>query len=484
MPRSPLRLRRRPLKLPALALTGLALLAPGALAASPAGATPLVVGVSGAPSSHALGAAGVRRGAAVPGVRAMRVTTQAPATDAARALREVPGVRYAEPVYRYRPSALPDDALLPRQWELIHAPAMGAPSAWRQAGSAPVTVAVVDTGVDLGHPDLIQNAWTNPGEIPGNGIDDDADGLVDDIHGWNFATGTPDVSDSEGHGTSVAGVIAARGGNGIGIAGVAWRARVMALKVTGADGSATSDHVAAAIAYAVAHGARVVNVSLNGPDRSAAMEDAVRAAQDRGVIVTASAGNDGADLDGAPSYPASYPESAVVAVGATERDGGPAAFSNRGSAVDVYAPGTDILSTDHGDEYATRSGTSLAAPHVAGTLALLAGVRPALNGAQLLAALRGGTRSRSGVRTVDAGASLASVLPTPRISRLHAVRRGRRGHVRLTWRAPHGVAAGAYVVWAGTHRVAVVHSRGDHLPRTAATVLRVRHARWRVTVIV
>jgi subtilisin family serine protease len=493
MSRTPTRPRSWP---PILLLFALLSVAAASLAAAPAAtaaahtsATALVVGVAGNPSFRALRAAGAQRVARVAGLRAVRVTAPAgESRDVARRLRELPGVRYVEPAYRYRPSALPDDALLPRQWELIHAPAMGAPSAWRRGPVAPVTVAVVDTGVDLDHPDLAENAWTNPGEIPGNGLDDDGDGLVDDVHGWDFAGDRPDVSDADGHGTAVAGVIAARGDNGIGIAGVAWRARVMALKVSGADRSATADDVAAAISYAVAHGARVVNVSLNGADRSAAIKDAVRAADARGVLVTASAGNDGRDLEAAPSYPASYPEGAVLAVGATGRSGAVAGFSNRGSAVDLYAPGGEILSTDTGGEYGVRSGTSLAAPHVAGALALLAGARPDLSGPALRDALARGSRRHSGVTTLDAGATLDGVLPALaplRATHLRASRRDRRGRVKLSWRAPRDAGTvRAYVVSVAGRRVAVVRGRDGKAPRTSVTVRRAHAAApWRVVVL-
>lgn len=493
MPRTPSRTRLWPAKLPALALLSAAtvgLAAAPAATAAPRASTPLVVGVARAPTSAALHAAGARRSGHATGVRTIRVTAPAGASvGVARRLRSLPGVRYVEPVYRYRPSALPDDALLPRQWQLVRAPAMGAPAAWRRGPVAPVTVAVVDTGVDLGHPDLAQNAWTNPGEVPGNGIDDDGDGLVDDVHGWDFAGGRPDVSDAEGHGTAVAGVVAARGDNGIGVAGVAWRARLMALKVTGPDGAATADDVAAAIRYAVAHGARVVNVSLNGSDRSAAIEDALRGAEAHGVVVTASAGNEARDLAAAPSYPASYPEGAVVAVGATGRSGAVADFSNHGSAVDMYAPGDDILSTDAHGEYGVRSGTSLAAPHVAGTLALLAGARPDLSGPALRAALARGSRRRvDGVATLDAGATLDSVLPAlapPRATHLRASRRDRRGRVTLSWRAPrYSGSIRAYIVTVAGRRVAVVRGHDGQVPRTSVTLrLRRAAASWRVAVV-
>ena len=157
------------------------------------------------------------------------------------------------------------DPQLANQWALQGDGPMGAASAWTQVTGGDVTVAVVDTGVDLRHRDLAPNLWTNPGEVPGNGIDDDGDGIVDDVHGADFVNGDGDPSDDNGHGTHVAGIVAARGNNGVGVAGLAWRARIMAVKVLGADASGDMAAVAAGVRYAVAHGARVINLSLTGP---------------------------------------------------------------------------------------------------------------------------------------------------------------------------------------------------------------------------
>ena len=150
-------------------------------------------------------------------------------------------------------------------------------------------MAVIDTGVDVSHPDLRDNLWTNPHEIAGNGTDDDGNGYADDVHGYDFASHSSAIADQNGHGTAVAGTIAARGGNQVGVTGVAPRARIMALQVSDGNGPAAGDAVAEAIRYAVANGALIVNLSLNSPDRNQAVEDAIAAAAARGVIVVASA---------------------------------------------------------------------------------------------------------------------------------------------------------------------------------------------------
>src|SRR5215218_2837407 len=181
------------------------------------------------------------------------------------------------------------DPQLANQWALQGDGPMGAASAWTRITGGDVTVAVVDTGVDLSHRDLAPNVWTNPGEVPGNGIDDDADGLVDDVHGADFVNHDGDPSDDNGHGTHVAGIVAARGNNGVGVAGLAWRARIMAVKVLGADASGDMATVADGVRYAVGHGARVINLSLTGPSPGPGLESAVAEAAAANVLVVAAA---------------------------------------------------------------------------------------------------------------------------------------------------------------------------------------------------
>jgi subtilisin family serine protease len=306
-----------------------------------------------------------------------------------------------------------EDPRIGDQWALQGDAPMGTESAWRQTTGADVTVAVIDSGVDLGHPDLSPNLWTNPGEVPGNGVDDDGNGYVDDVHGYDFVGGDGDPQDENGHGTHVAGIIGARGGNGIGGAGVAWRVKLMAVRVLDADARGTTTSVADGIRYAVANGARIVNLSLAGPSSTPELEDAVRLAQDHGVLIVVAAGNEGADLAAAPTYPAAYGEGNVLGVAATAQDGGLSSVSDYGPGADLAAPGEQILSTAIGGGYEWRTGTSMAAPEVAGALVLLAAARPDLDAAGLRDALLG-TARHTGLPVqagaLDAGAALHAVI--------------------------------------------------------------------------
>jgi subtilisin family serine protease len=311
-------------------------------------------------------------------------------------------------------AATRSDPGLAQQWALRGDGPMGAASAWARVTAGAVTVAVVDTGVDLSHPDLAPNLWTNPGEIPGNGIDDDADGLVDDVHGADLLNSDGDPRDDNGHGTHVAGIIAARGDNGIGVAGVAWRARIMAVKVLDANAAGDMSAVARGVRYAVAHGARVVNVSLSGPRPGADIVAALDEARAAGVLVVAAAGNGSADLDVTPAYPAALDAPNLVTVTGSNRRGGLAPRASYGrTTVDLSAPGIDIASTARGGGYELRSGTSTAAAEVSGALALLTGARPTLSGEALRAALLGGARPTSipvAAGALDIGAALRRVL--------------------------------------------------------------------------
>ncbi len=202
-----------------------------------------------------------------------------------------------------------------------------------------------------------------PGEIAGNGRDDDGDGFVDDVHGVDLVNRDGDPADDEGHGTHVAGIIAARV-NGTGVVGLAPQATLMPIKVLDNHRGGNTDTIAEGIRYALAHGADVINVSANGPEPSTELEAAVHAASRAGVTIVASAGNDGGNLDLTPSYPASFTDPSVLAVGATDGDRVLASFSNFGKGVAITAPGVDILSTARGDGYELRSGRSMAAPEV------------------------------------------------------------------------------------------------------------------------
>ena len=211
-----------------------------------------------------------------------------------------------------------------------------APETWSFQTGAQVVIGVIDTGVDRTHPDLAANIWTNPGEIAGNGLDDDGNGYVDDVHGWDFVNGDNDPMDDHGHGTHCAGTIAGIGDNGIGVAGVCWSARIMALKFLDAGGYGTTSDAVLAVEYATANGARLTSNSWGRHGYSAALYDAIAAARDAGALFIAAAGNDGVNNDLSPHYPSSYDLSDIIAVAATDRNDGLANFSCYGAAsVDV-----------------------------------------------------------------------------------------------------------------------------------------------------
>jgi subtilisin family serine protease len=252
-------------------------------------------------------------------------------------------------------STVPNDPQFPNQWEMQDSsgPGIDAPQAWDlTTGSSDVVVAVIDTGMAYTHVDLKDNVWANPGEIAGNGKDDDGNGYVDDVHGIDVVDGTSDPWDDNGHGTHVSGTIAAEGNNGIGVAGVSWKTKIMPLKFLDSNGYGSDDGAIACINYAidmkVNRGVNLVaiNASWGGGYADAALENAIQAAGDAGIIFCAAAGNDGLDVDSTPEYPAAYPCSNIISVGASDSTDSAASFSNYGATnVDLFAPGTNILST-------------------------------------------------------------------------------------------------------------------------------------------
>ncbi len=323
-------------------------------------------------------------------------------------LRKDPTVAYAEPNYQLKAIGIPDDP----HFDLLYGmhnvgqnngvvdADIDAPEAWDMAtGDDNVLVGVIDTGIDYLHPDLVDNMWTNPGEIPGNGIDDEGNGYVDDVHGYDFANHDGDPMDDHYHGTHCAGTIAARGNNGIGVAGVAWKAKLVALKFLSAGGSGSTADAIEAIAYANAMNIPITSNSWGGGGFSQALKDVIDAGGQRGFLFVAAAGNNGSNADQIPMYPAAYESDNIISVAATDSRDGLAGFSNYGRvSVDLGAPGVSIYSCQPGNRYQYLSGTSMATPHVAGAATLLKSYNPQLGYIDIKAAL---------MRSVDSIASLS-----------------------------------------------------------------------------
>lgn len=279
---------------------------------------------------------------------------------------------------------------------------IGARDAWKtSSGGTNVIVANIDTGVDYNHPDLVNNVWRNGAEIPGDKIDNDGNGYVDDVSGWDFKNRDNKPFDDNQHGTHTAGTIAATGRNGIGIAGVAHTARVMSLKFLGGSrGSGTSEDAILAIRYAATNGAQIMSNSWGGGGRSQALFDAIKAANEKGILFVAAAGNSKRDNDSKPSYPAAYDLPNVLAVAATDESDRLATFSNFGvKSVHIAAPGVKIYSTIPGGKYAAFSGTSMACPHVAGAAVVLKAAYPNLKAVELKSVLVDSAESIDGLKS-------------------------------------------------------------------------------------
>lgn len=321
-------------------------------------------------------------------------------------------VEYAQPNYEiqldptdpiskkdlvYRPnSSTPNDPKFSDQWALNNLGQDGgtkradidAIQAWSKTrGSDKVVVAVLDSGVDYTHKDLVANIWTRPDSVPQYA--DDELGGFDDVHGFDADANAGDPMDDNGHGTHCAGIIGAEGDNGEGIAGINWNVSIMPLKFLGRGGFGTTKNAIEAINYAIdrkQHGVnvRVINASWGSTQYSRALEDAIRAAGDQGILFVAAAGNSGTDNDKRAHYPSNYDLPNVISVAALDRTDSMASFSNYGvKTVHIAAPGREILSTWLGDAYREASGTSMAAPHVSGVAALILASEPNLSVAKL-----------------------------------------------------------------------------------------------------
>lgn len=354
---------------------------------------------------------------------------------AARA-RMDPAVAFVEPDWMMYPALAPNDPQYPKQF---HLPIIHAPEAWEvTTGAGNVVIASVDTGVDLDHPDLVERIWTNPGEVPGNGRDDDGNGFVDDVHGWDFQNNTndpnpePDGADDDfngdaddqvNHGTLVAGLAAAVGNNGFGTAGVTWGARIMPVQVFPDDGGASVSQVIEGIEYALANGADIINLSIGGT-YAESFTPVMTEAYEAGILVVAAAGNGGRQLtDSRTSWESpvcndgpNLGDNHVFGVGATDRHDVRASFSNYdGSSarnfVEAMAPGEGLYGIGYYDPrfpkfstyFTTNSGTSFSVPLVSGLAALLLGRNPGMRPADLMATIRESCDDIDGINPGFAG---------------------------------------------------------------------------------
>lgn len=427
----------------------------------------------------------------IEGLRIVRVTPEQTAA-AIEALRARPDVIYAEPNYIRHAARLPDDPRFSEMWGLKnigqatdsggHAGMAGndirAEQAWDlTTGSKDVVVGIIDEGIDVNHEDLRDNIWSNPTEIPANGIDDDGNGFVDDVNGWDFAHNDNTVfdytepsypasesysGDIDDHGTHVAGILGAKGNNGLGVAGVNWQVSLMSLKFLTSQGGTSAD-LLKAFSYAKmmrqlwtssggTKGAniRVLNNSYGGGGFSQAELDAIRGLGDAGILFVVAAGNEGLNNDAFPTYPANYISTNLISVAASTGVGPRASFSNYGPAtVNVTAPGDHILSTTPRNTYNFFSGTSMATPFVAGSAALLCAAYPNISVQKLRSVLLysgfpapwlyQSTYPVSTGRSVDANASLLAVTSsdtTPPGDIAHLAANNTFPNFGLNWGAP------------------------------------------------
>lgn len=313
-------------------------------------------------------------------------------------LKSHQAIEYAEPDYRITIESTPNDPRFDELWGLNNEGQTGgtvdadidAVEAWSiSTGSSDVVVGVIDTGIDYTHPDLAANAWVNTQEIAGDGIDNDNNGYIDDVHGINAITDEGDPMDDQGHGSHVSGTIGASGNNSVGVVGVNHDVSIVGCKFLDSTGSGSTSDAIKCIDYMVdlknaGVNVRVLNNSWGGGGFSQALADAITVSEEADILFVAAAGNDALDNDANPHYPSSYEHESVLSIASTDSADNMSSFSQWGAtSVDMGAPGSAILSTVPGGGYASYSGTSMATPHVAGVAALVLSVSPDLTTSEL-----------------------------------------------------------------------------------------------------
>jgi subtilisin family serine protease len=343
---------------------------------------------------------------AVPGLTAIHDQDNADAAATATQYQALPEVEYAEPNYEINIDQAGNNATAvndPRfgeQWALSK---IDSPQAWANTkGGGEIVIAVLDSGVEYTHVDLVNNIWTRPSGV--KPYQDRDLGTIDDVHGYNAVANDGDPMDDNGHGTACAGIIGAECGNKMGLCGVNWKTQIMALKIINAGGSGYVADAVEAINYAIDRkragvDLRVINASWGLTQPSRALEDIIRKAYDAGILLVVASGSANTNNDAIPRYPAGYNLGNIISVAATDRDDALAEFSNYGAkSVHLAAPGKDILTTALGNDYEKRSGTSMAAPVVAGVASLALSVHPRLSVDQLRSLLRGSVDKLPGLR--------------------------------------------------------------------------------------
>lgn len=359
-----------------------------------------------------------------PRVQIIRLSEDSQMMTAMQSLAENPEVMIVEPNYLYSvQDAKPNDALFGMLWGLENTGQKeidkdgnegqaGTPGSdvgilpvWEKGitGSHDVRVAIVDTGIDWEHSDLKENLWTNPGEagdLAKNGIDDDGNGYVDDVHGFNFITDSSNSQDDQSHGTHCAGTIGAVGNNGSGVVGVNWKVSLVPVKVFDKNGITSAANLYEGVVYATKLGVNIMSNSWGGRSASDVLKKAIEDARDQGILFVAAAGNTGGNNDSRPFYPASYDVDNIISVAANDNQDNLAKFSAYGaSSVDVAAPGVSVYSTIPGGQYKHKNGTSMATPHVSGIAALMLSHEPTLTYAQIKERLIRTSTPVAGLRT-------------------------------------------------------------------------------------